>query len=158
MANYLNFDIYDLELTEVRCNSELRKILIATANRSILVVEDIDCSIELQDRMAEESASQRHGYPPKKQVRLQFYCKSLGYERVKLIIIKIGINLFIRLIRHIGKIEFMTPVSFGSHAQNIMIRNWKHLGGFLGSFKGYGWTIIPATFRQKMSRIVQIVT
>ncbi|KAJ6367140.1 hypothetical protein OIU77_003505 [Salix suchowensis] len=70
MANYLNFDIYDLELTEVRCNSDLRKMLIATANRSILVVEDIDCSIELQDRMAEESASQRHGYPPQKQVTL----------------------------------------------------------------------------------------
>lgn len=34
MANYLNFDIYDLELTDVRKNSDLRKILIATANKS----------------------------------------------------------------------------------------------------------------------------
>nr|POE84639.1 protein hyper-sensitivity-related 4 [Quercus suber] len=51
MANYLNFDIYDLELTEVRRNSDLRNLLISTANRSILVVEDIDCSIELQDRL-----------------------------------------------------------------------------------------------------------
>ncbi|KAK7262888.1 hypothetical protein RJT34_30679 [Clitoria ternatea] len=53
MANYLHFDIYDLELTELTCNSELRRLLIGLANRSILVVEDIDCTIEFQDRMAE---------------------------------------------------------------------------------------------------------
>ncbi|KAK7360075.1 hypothetical protein VNO77_02048 [Canavalia gladiata] len=53
MANYLHFDIYDLELTELNCNSELRRLLIAMANRSILVVEDIDCTIDFQDRMAE---------------------------------------------------------------------------------------------------------
>lgn len=52
MANYLNFDIYDLELTEIGCNSELRRLLISMANRSILVVEDIDCTIEFQDRTA----------------------------------------------------------------------------------------------------------
>ncbi|XP_058213277.1 AAA-ATPase At3g50940-like [Rhododendron vialii] len=50
MANYLNFDVYDLELTATWSNSELRNLLISTANQSILVVEDIDCSIELQDR------------------------------------------------------------------------------------------------------------
>lgn len=52
MANYLNFDIYDLELSALRCNSDLRRLLLATANRSILVVEDIDCAIELEDRRA----------------------------------------------------------------------------------------------------------
>ncbi|KAL1810158.1 hypothetical protein DCAR_0729829 [Daucus carota subsp. sativus] len=52
MANYLKFDIYDLELTDLKRNSELRKLLIATANRSILVVEDIDCNIELQERVS----------------------------------------------------------------------------------------------------------
>ncbi|KAL6294285.1 hypothetical protein ACE6H2_002427 [Prunus campanulata] len=50
MANYLKFDIYDLELTHLRSNSELRRLLVSTANRSILVIEDIDCSIELKDR------------------------------------------------------------------------------------------------------------
>ncbi|XP_015889982.3 AAA-ATPase At3g50940 [Ziziphus jujuba] len=55
MANYLNFDIYDLELTEIRSNSELRRLLIAMANRSILVVEDIDCTVEFQDRVNHES-------------------------------------------------------------------------------------------------------
>ncbi|KAK1363540.1 Cytochrome BC1 synthesis [Heracleum sosnowskyi] len=58
MANYLKFDIYDLELTDLKRNSELRKLLIATANRSILVVEDIDCNIELQDRVSKAKAVQ----------------------------------------------------------------------------------------------------
>ncbi|KAL0334711.1 UNVERIFIED_CONTAM: protein HYPER-SENSITIVITY-RELATED 4 [Sesamum radiatum] len=56
MANYLNFDVYDLELTDIHTNSDLRKLLINTANRSILVVEDIDCSLEIDDRKAEERA------------------------------------------------------------------------------------------------------
>ncbi|GMY12111.1 AAA-ATPase At3g50940-like [Fagus crenata] len=67
MANYLNFDIYDLELTEIQYNSELRRLLIAMANRSILVVEDIDCTIEFQDRLV-ESESSRHSQ--QKQVTL----------------------------------------------------------------------------------------
>ncbi|XP_057788912.1 protein HYPER-SENSITIVITY-RELATED 4-like [Salvia miltiorrhiza] len=45
MTNYLNFDVYDLELTELRQNSDLQKLLLATANKSVLVVEDIDCTI-----------------------------------------------------------------------------------------------------------------
>lgn len=66
MANYLHFDIYDLELTELQCNSELRRLLIGMANRSILVVEDIDCTIEFQDRIAESKAASRSGSPEKK--------------------------------------------------------------------------------------------
>ncbi|XP_031474401.1 AAA-ATPase At3g50940-like [Nymphaea colorata] len=49
MANFLNFDVYDLQLTEVESNNDLRRVLLATGNRSILVVEDIDCS-GLKDR------------------------------------------------------------------------------------------------------------
>lgn len=50
MANYLKFDIYDLDLTNVKRDSDLRKVLLRTANRSILVIEDIDCTVELPDR------------------------------------------------------------------------------------------------------------
>lgn len=50
MANYLRFDIYDLELTNIKRDSDLRRLLLRTANRSILVIEDIDCSVELPDR------------------------------------------------------------------------------------------------------------
>ncbi|KAA8531914.1 hypothetical protein F0562_006369 [Nyssa sinensis] len=58
MANYLKFDIYDLELTNVFSDSELRNILLATSNRSILVIEDIDCSMEeIQDRTKDIGSS-----------------------------------------------------------------------------------------------------
>ncbi|XP_022153347.1 AAA-ATPase At5g57480-like [Momordica charantia] len=50
MANFLGYDIYDLELTEVQNNSELRKLLMKTTPKSIIVIEDIDCSIELSNR------------------------------------------------------------------------------------------------------------
>ncbi|KAI4387768.1 hypothetical protein MLD38_000173 [Melastoma candidum] len=47
MANFLNYDVYDLELTTVKDNSELRKLLIETSGKSIIVIEDIDCSLDL---------------------------------------------------------------------------------------------------------------
>jgi len=47
MANHLRFDIYDLELTAVQSNSDLRMLLVGISSRSILVVEDIDCTIKL---------------------------------------------------------------------------------------------------------------
>ncbi|KAL3537279.1 hypothetical protein ACH5RR_000645 [Cinchona calisaya] len=47
MANFLCYDVYDLELSKVSDNSELRALLIQTQNRSIIVIEDIDCSIDL---------------------------------------------------------------------------------------------------------------
>jgi mitochondrial chaperone BCS1 len=50
MANYLRFDIYDLELSSVKCNSDLKRMLVNTPSRSILVIEDIDCAIDLQNR------------------------------------------------------------------------------------------------------------
>ncbi|KAM5546719.1 hypothetical protein ABKV19_001312 [Rosa sericea] len=50
MANYLKFDVYDLELASVRGNSQLRNVLLSTTNRSILVIEDIDCSVDLKNR------------------------------------------------------------------------------------------------------------
>ncbi|KAK1379761.1 hypothetical protein POM88_026505 [Heracleum sosnowskyi] len=47
MANLLNYDIYDLELTAVRNNTELRMLLTETTSKSIIVIEDIDCSLDL---------------------------------------------------------------------------------------------------------------
>ncbi|XP_028788461.1 protein HYPER-SENSITIVITY-RELATED 4-like [Neltuma alba] len=54
MANYLHFDIYDLEFTRflTSCDRELQKLLMNMAKRCILAVEDIDCTIEYQHRMA----------------------------------------------------------------------------------------------------------
>ncbi|KAJ0100092.1 hypothetical protein Patl1_22073 [Pistacia atlantica] len=47
MANFLNYDVYDLELTTVMDNSELKNLLIETTNKSVIVIEDIDCSLDL---------------------------------------------------------------------------------------------------------------
>lgn len=54
MANHLKFDVYDLDLREVQCNSDLRRLLIGTKNRSIIVIEDIDCNVGLQSRELEK--------------------------------------------------------------------------------------------------------
>ncbi|GKC30044.1 AAA+ ATPase domain-containing protein [Tanacetum coccineum] len=50
MANYLKFDIYDLQLSNVQNDSTLKDMLLYTSNRSILVIEDIDCSVKLPNR------------------------------------------------------------------------------------------------------------
>ncbi|KAI3929239.1 hypothetical protein MKX01_006475 [Papaver californicum] len=50
IANYLDFDIYDMELTAVRSNVQLRRLLISTTSKSVIVVEDIDCSLDLSNR------------------------------------------------------------------------------------------------------------
>ncbi|KAI0525124.1 hypothetical protein KFK09_004515 [Dendrobium nobile] len=50
MANYLRYDIYDLNLMEVRKNSGLKRLLVGMKNKSILVIEDIDCSIDFKNR------------------------------------------------------------------------------------------------------------
>ncbi|KAL6222365.1 hypothetical protein ACLB2K_005757 [Fragaria x ananassa] len=50
MANYLKFDIYDLELSSICSNSDLRRVLLSTTNRSIVVIEDIDCTVEIKNR------------------------------------------------------------------------------------------------------------
>ncbi|KAK7266273.1 hypothetical protein RIF29_18915 [Crotalaria pallida] len=47
MANFMNYDIYDLELTAVKENTDLKKLLIETSGKSIIVIEDIDCSLDL---------------------------------------------------------------------------------------------------------------
>ncbi|CAN1778149.1 AAA-ATPase ASD, mitochondrial [Linum perenne] len=45
IANFLNYDIYDLELTAVKNNTDLRKLLIEVSSKAIVVIEDIDCSL-----------------------------------------------------------------------------------------------------------------
>jgi chaperone BCS1 len=50
MANYLRFNLYDLDLSEVSLNSALQRLLIAMPNKSILVIEDIDCCFDAKSR------------------------------------------------------------------------------------------------------------
>jgi SpoVK/Ycf46/Vps4 family AAA+-type ATPase len=44
MANHLD---YDIELTSVHSNTDLRRLFIETTSKSIIVIEDIDCSLDL---------------------------------------------------------------------------------------------------------------
>jgi len=47
IANFMYYDVYDLELTAVKDNTQLRTLLIETTSKSIIVIEDIDCSLDL---------------------------------------------------------------------------------------------------------------
>ncbi|KAI3849655.1 hypothetical protein MKW92_044593 [Papaver armeniacum] len=52
---FMNYDIYDLELKSVKGgNCELRKLLLDTSDRSIIVIEDIDCNMALTDKRLTE--------------------------------------------------------------------------------------------------------
>ena len=62
IANHLKFDIYDLDLSEVDGDSDLRYILMKTANRSIIVIEDIDCSIKLHNREKDDKESDAESF------------------------------------------------------------------------------------------------
>ncbi|KAL3507845.1 hypothetical protein ACH5RR_033227 [Cinchona calisaya] len=55
MANLLHYDVYDLELTAVQDNTSLRKLLIDTSKKSIIVIEDIDCSLDLTGQRKNQS-------------------------------------------------------------------------------------------------------
>ncbi|XP_020110511.1 AAA-ATPase At4g30250-like [Ananas comosus] len=70
MANHLRYDVYDLELTRVASNAALRSLLLQTTNRSLIVIEDIDCSLDLT---ADRRRRRRH---PPKQARKQ--AKKIG--------------------------------------------------------------------------------
>ncbi|CAB4318080.1 unnamed protein product [Prunus armeniaca] len=57
MANYLKFNVYDLELASIYSDSHLRRVLLSTTNRSILVIEDIDCCRVVAGNRAADSIS-----------------------------------------------------------------------------------------------------
>ncbi|KAL8223493.1 hypothetical protein R6Q57_018968 [Mikania cordata] len=63
IANLLDYDIYDLDLSVVKSNSELRKLLMKTTRKSIIVIEDIDCSINITNRKKPTVSKQRTGGP-----------------------------------------------------------------------------------------------
>ncbi|KAK7316371.1 hypothetical protein VNO77_35370 [Canavalia gladiata] len=73
MANLLGYDLYDLELTAVKDNTELRKLLIETSSKSIIVIEDIDCSLDLsgQRRKKKEVEEEQEKDPRQKQLGMQ---------------------------------------------------------------------------------------
>ena len=47
MANFLGYDVYDVELTSIKNNTVLRLMLGDISSKAIIVFEDIDCSLDL---------------------------------------------------------------------------------------------------------------
>ncbi|KAF6155616.1 hypothetical protein GIB67_034711 [Kingdonia uniflora] len=66
IANFLDFDIYDLELTGVYSNSSLMNLLINTSSKSVIVVEDIDCSLDLSNQKKKKKKKKKKVEPGRK--------------------------------------------------------------------------------------------
>ncbi|XP_074577169.1 AAA-ATPase At3g50940-like [Curcuma longa] len=60
IANMLEFDVYDLELTAVHSNTALRRLLASTTPKSVVVIEDADCSLDLSDRKKKKKQDEKH--------------------------------------------------------------------------------------------------
>ncbi|GLJ12445.1 hypothetical protein SUGI_0190950 [Cryptomeria japonica] len=60
IANYMNYDVYDLELTKVFDNSCLRELLLGTSSKSVIVIEDIDCAANLSSKAMCRRPSKSH--------------------------------------------------------------------------------------------------
>jgi len=59
MANFLDYDVYDLDLTSIKDNAELRKLFLDTTDRSIVVIEDIDAiEVELTTKRKSKEAAE----------------------------------------------------------------------------------------------------
>ena len=58
MANHLKFDIYDLDISSINSDSDLRKTLLSTSNRSITVIEDICARLEKRGEKRKASSAE----------------------------------------------------------------------------------------------------
>ncbi|KAG0538649.1 hypothetical protein BDA96_03G254700 [Sorghum bicolor] len=67
ISNHLHFDVYDLDIGAVRSNTELRKLLIRMKNRSILLIEDVDCASVAAQRREADGGSDGSSPAPKHQ-------------------------------------------------------------------------------------------
>ncbi|KAE8655066.1 P-loop containing nucleoside triphosphate hydrolases superfamily protein isoform 1 [Hibiscus syriacus] len=88
IANYMRYNVYDLQFQSVRSDSELRRVLTSTTNRSILLIEDIDCSTKVtHDRTkANENSDEEDEDELKRPMGLLNFIDGLwsscGHERI----------------------------------------------------------------------------
>ncbi|KAL3746056.1 hypothetical protein ACJRO7_015067 [Eucalyptus globulus] len=62
MANFQSYDIYILELTQVHSNSDLLNLLVKTSSKSIVVIKDVDCLVNLPNRSKMPQAATPQSY------------------------------------------------------------------------------------------------
>ncbi|KAJ4824910.1 hypothetical protein Tsubulata_007223 [Turnera subulata] len=55
IANFMGYDVYDIELTAVNDNTELRALLTDISSKSVVVIEDIDCSLDLTGQRSKQA-------------------------------------------------------------------------------------------------------
>ncbi|CAH8388784.1 unnamed protein product [Eruca vesicaria subsp. sativa] len=72
MANLMSYSIFDLELTSIGNNWELKRLLLGTSSKSIIVIEDIDCSLDLTGErgVKDESSAEKKKEKKKNAVTL----------------------------------------------------------------------------------------
>lgn len=135
MANHLNYNIYDLELTAIENNSELRKLLTATSNKSIIVIEDIDWSADLTaNRIKKESNSTREQDKDENSVTLSGFLNFIdgiwsacGQERIVVFTTNHLEKLDPALIRR-GRMDMHIKLSYCTYeAFKILAKNYLDL-------------------------------
>uniref|UniRef100_A0A0E0MMF5 AAA+ ATPase domain-containing protein n=1 Tax=Oryza punctata TaxID=4537 RepID=A0A0E0MMF5_ORYPU len=73
MANFLGYDVYDLDLTSVKNNADLRKLFLDTTDKSIIVIEDIDAiEVELTTKRKGKKAANGNEINGDNHVRIEF--------------------------------------------------------------------------------------
>ncbi|KAF2312333.1 hypothetical protein GH714_034283 [Hevea brasiliensis] len=55
-ANYLNYNVYDLELANISSDSDLRSAMLHVDRKSIIVIEDIDCNSGVHGRSKSDNS------------------------------------------------------------------------------------------------------
>ncbi|KAI6671209.1 hypothetical protein NL676_006094 [Syzygium grande] len=60
MANFLEYDVYDLELMVVKDNIDLKELLMSTSSKSIVVIEDIVCSLNITGQRNGKEMNEKH--------------------------------------------------------------------------------------------------
>ncbi|CAN8266051.1 unnamed protein product [Cochlearia groenlandica] len=81
MANFLEYDVYDLELTTVKDNTQLRRLLIETSAKSIIVIEDIDCSLNLTGQRKKKEEEEEDGDEKSAMEKKMMMMKSEGESK-----------------------------------------------------------------------------
>ncbi|CAN6357543.1 unnamed protein product [Urochloa humidicola] len=83
MANFLGYDVYDLDLTSIKDNAELRKLFLDTTDKSIIVIEDIDAiEVELTTKRKGKDASEENS--DKRMVKIEVSDKTNDNGKVTL--------------------------------------------------------------------------
>ncbi|CAL4995685.1 unnamed protein product [Urochloa decumbens] len=87
MANFLGYDVYDLDLTSIKNNAELRKLFLDTTDKSIIVIEDIDAiEVELttKRKKGKEAATQENNSDNHNLVTIELSDKNNDHGKVTL--------------------------------------------------------------------------